>query len=315
MQEHPSLIVFAYIPGRYLLERTTPSWRIDDPVLGFQRTVNENRAKKIASAVIDQGRTFPNTIVLATDLPELNVEGCVVSIPSTTKFLIVDGQHRLWAQRFADKETCYGCTIHLGLQEAEMASLFVEINDTQKRVPASLRWDLVRLTRSGADPEMARAADLVYELTIDKGSPLFQRIDLTGEDKSKTLTQASLAPEIKALLKRKGSPLKMGDVGFETQKEQIQSYFNAIKALDKPGWNQANSNLYQNRVIRALLQLYPQVLRATGKTVEDVTYRDLYNVLRPINVKNLDQEHIRGQQGTAGITQIRNALETMVWGE
>jgi hypothetical protein len=69
-------IYHALIPGRWLLERTTPSWRIKDPVQGFQRLIREERARQIAVAVLDQGRSFPNSIVLARNgskyVPEIS---------------------------------------------------------------------------------------------------------------------------------------------------------------------------------------------------------------------------------------------------
>jgi hypothetical protein len=62
-----------------------------------------------------------------------------------------------------------------------MAALFLEINDNQRRVPSSLRWDLVRLVRSD-DQATAMTADIVYELAERKESPFYDvGIDLTGE--------------------------------------------------------------------------------------------------------------------------------------
>ncbi len=52
LQDSPRIYVAA-IPGRWLLERTTPSWRIDNPEIGFQRIVRERRAREIALAVLD----------------------------------------------------------------------------------------------------------------------------------------------------------------------------------------------------------------------------------------------------------------------
>src|SRR5690348_6748385 len=70
LQENPAIFVAA-LPGRWLLQHTTPSWRIVDPEKGFQRIVREERAREIAAAVLDQHRTFPNAIILATDLRSL----------------------------------------------------------------------------------------------------------------------------------------------------------------------------------------------------------------------------------------------------
>lgn len=314
VQTDPSELYVALIPGHFLLDRTTPSWRIDDPMKGFQRTVNEKRARTIAADVIDQGRTFPNAIVLATNRTDLNINDGTLSLPDSIRFLVVDGQHRLWAQRFAEKEINYVCMIHPGLEEAEMAELFVEINDNQKRVPASLRWDLVRLTRSDDDPHSSRSVDLVYELTTDEFSPLFQRIDLTGEDKSIILKQASLAPELRQLVKNRKSPLSMEQYGFEHQHDQLIHFFQAIRNLDPEGWTSTKSTLYQNRVIRALLKLLPEIVRRARKAPEDMVAGDYEAILSPLDLRSLDAESIRGQQGSAGITQIRNTIAEQLGG-
>src|SRR3990170_7708471 len=89
LQKRPRIYV-AMIPGKWLLKRTTPSWRIEDPDKGFQRIVREERAREIALAVLEQQRTFPNSIVLATDKPDFSIEGTKVEIPNKTKFLVVD---------------------------------------------------------------------------------------------------------------------------------------------------------------------------------------------------------------------------------
>ena len=65
LQQEPQIYLTA-LPGRWLLKRCTPSWRIRDPKKGFQRVVKEERATEIAVAVLDQSRTFPNAIVLAS---------------------------------------------------------------------------------------------------------------------------------------------------------------------------------------------------------------------------------------------------------
>ena len=180
LQKSPKILC-ATLPGSWLLDHTTPSWRIVDPKVGFQRMVTESRAKQIAVAVLDQRRTFPNAIVLATDIDTIEVKNERISIPNDARFLVVDGQHRLWAQQFSGFSAQYGCFIHTGLSQEEMAKLFLEINENQKRVPASLRWDLTRLIQPADDPERLAAAEIVYLLATERESPFFQRIDLTGE--------------------------------------------------------------------------------------------------------------------------------------
>src|SRR6058998_1980183 len=196
-------IYFTALPGHWLLNHSTPRWRIKDPKKGFQRVVKEERAREIAIAVLDQRRTFPNAIVLATDYKTFGNTDGNIEIPSDILFLVVDGQHRLWAQKFAAYEAKYACVVHMGLTEVDMARLFLEINDNQKRVPSSLRWDLVRLVRPDDDPHAIAATELVWQLANERPSPLYQRVDLTGEQKEISLKQGSLAPEIKTLVSMK----------------------------------------------------------------------------------------------------------------
>ena len=46
-------------------------------------------------------------------------------LPQTSKFLVVDGQHRLYAQEYSEVEGIYPCVIHMNRSEAQMAELFL----------------------------------------------------------------------------------------------------------------------------------------------------------------------------------------------
>lgn len=311
LQESPR-IYFARVPGHWLLKRTTPSWRIKDPEKGFQRVVNEKRARQIAATVLDEHRTFPNAIVLATDFKELEFKDCSILIPPKARFLIVDGQHRTWAQKFSKYEAYYACVIHIGLSESEMASLFLEINDNQKRVPASLRWDLVRLVRPEEDPSAVRAAELIYQLATEPESPLYQRVDLTGEQPQITLKQASLAPEIKVLISKRASPLYQE--GYEIQLETLIAFFAAVRERDPDGWRNATSPLYKARVARALLRLLPEICEAIRKPVKHITSSDFYKLLKRIDLSELSDDRIRAIQGSAGIREITSTIRNQIFG-
>src|SRR5947209_2026827 len=100
LHRQPDVYVTA-LPGPWLLAHSTPSWRIDDPKKGFQRIVKEQRAKEIARTVLDTNRTFPNAITLATKAKTFKVTGQTLELPPNAKFLVVDGQHRLWAQHYS----------------------------------------------------------------------------------------------------------------------------------------------------------------------------------------------------------------------
>lgn len=308
LQEKPPVFV-AKIPGHWLLRHVTPSWRIKNPIEGFQRIVNEKRATEIARTVLDQERVFPNAIVLATNLKRLAQHGDMLSLPNNSRLLVVDGQHRLWAQNFSEYEAEYACLIHLGLSEQDMARLFVEINDNQKRVPSSLRWDLVRLVRDEEDPAGIRASDLVYELATNQQSVLYQRIDLTGEVNELQIKQGSIAPEIKSIIRK--PPLK--DVGLDIQFQVLVAFLAALRDCDPKGWDSATSNFYRNRVLRALLRTIPEILRRSEVRPHKVDSYTFHSYLKKIKPDTLDPETIRGQQGSAGMTEIYKVIREQIF--
>jgi len=311
LQESPEILIAA-IPGRWLLKKTTPSWRIKKPTLGFQRMVSEERARAIAVAVLDQRRSFPNSIVLATDSTSARLDGTKVIFPKAIRFLVVDGQHRLWAQKFSTYPAQYSCVVHLGLSEKDMAALFVEINDNQKRVPSSLRWDLVRLVRPEDDPNAIRAADLVYELATTRDSARYQRVDLTGEQPKIELKQGSVAPAIKRAISTPRSKLK--EEGYEVQLKAITDYIAAMRECDADGWDKGTSPLYSNRVFRAAFRLLPDILTKLDQSPSKVNANDFFGFLSKIKLSTLDLAKIRAQQGTAGIKAIYLTLRKQVLG-
>lgn len=310
VQEDPSIIA-ALIPGKWLLKKATPSWRVDDPEKGFQRRVSKERAEDIAVTVLDQQRTFPNAIVLATDARNVRVKDCTIAFPDRIRFLVIDGQHRLWAQHFSKYEAVYCCLIHFDLSEEQMAALFVEINDNQKRVPSSLRWDLVRLVKPDDDPYGVRAVDLIYELNNEERSPLYQRIDLTGEQKEISLKQGSLAPEIKRIISKKGSPLH--EIPFDDQFALLSAYFSAVRECDADGWDDASGPLYGARVLRALIRLLPNIMDVEEVEPEKMRSTMFAGYLELIDLNTLDRGKIVAQQGSAGIKAIYDTIVSQVF--
>jgi DGQHR domain-containing protein len=307
------LIYTAIIEGRWLLKHSTPSWRVDDPELGFQRVVREDRARAIAATVLAQGRTFPNSIVLATDKADFGFDrdSCSLELPPKARFLVVDGQHRLYAQRYSSIEATYSCMLHMGLTEVQMAQLFLEINDNQKRVPASLRWDLVRLVRPDDDASAIRAADLVFQLAVDQSSPLYQRIDLTGEQNKITLKQASLAPEIKALVGSTRGGIKGLD--FDSQLDLLIRYLAAVRERDPDGWRSGESYLYGNRVLRVLLRLLPACIVAIGKQATVIPVTEFAKLIRKLDLTTLDPIEIKAAQGQAGMKEIQDLVSKQMF--
>jgi DGQHR domain-containing protein len=310
LSQEPDVYLTA-LPGPWLLAHSTPSWRIDDPIKGFQRIAKEPRAKEIARTVLDTHRSFPNAITLATDVKHFKVTDGTISFPASAKFLVVDGQHRLWAQRHSDVSGTYPCVIHMDRTEQQMAALFLEINDTQKRVPSSLRWDLYRLVRPD-DHSKLLTADIVYELATRKESPFYSvGIDLTGEKQEVTIKQGSLAPEIKKLV---STHLKKHGDDLDDYVALFIRFFVAIRSLDPEGWgNSEDSTFFQARILRALIRVLSDVL-ATTANMSTLTTEKLRTLLTRIDKATLSKEEVRRIQGSAGVQDLYKQMKHQVLG-
>ncbi len=308
LQDDP-LVYVAVLQGFWLLEHTTPSWRLEDPHKGFQRIVREDRAKQIAASVLDQKRTFPNAIILATDVEEFDeVSSGKVRIPAKTKFLVVDGQHRLWAQKFSKYEAPYACLLHMSRNERDMAKLFLEINDNQRRVPSSLRWDLVRLVKPEGKEAEQKTADIIFELATERKSPLFQRIDLTGEQPEIKLKQGSLAPEIRTLINND----RKREADLDEYITLFTNFFSALQSLDADGWRSGASVFYKARVLRALVRLLADLVEKDD-SLSKLTAKEIHRHLSKIDTGKLTPEELWTKQGAAGVQQIYKELYDQVF--
>jgi DGQHR domain-containing protein len=306
LQDAPPVYIVA-LPGRWLLSHTTPSWRSTDPELGFQRLVKEDRAKQIARTIIDKGRAFPNAITLATDAKKLAFKEGQLTFTANIKLLVVDGQHRLRAQKEALGDATYACIVHLAKTEKEMAELFLEINENQRRVPSSLRWDLYRLVRPDGELAAVTASELVYELATRKESP-FISIDLTGEDKEISVKQGSLAPELKTMVTR----TKKREINFEEYFNLVVRFFTALKSLDPNGWGTPNSNFYKARVLRAFIRILTDLILRTPN-LGDLTTDAMRLLLQKVDQTTLSDERVRQAQGSAGVQDLYEEILKQVF--
>src|SRR3954466_14937286 len=128
----------------------------------------------------------------------------------TSRYLIIDGQHRLAALRFYLKEhpaeaasINVPCVIFDGRSEDFAAEMFVIINSTPTRINKSHLVDLYERV-SWADPDRRFAAHISEMLYSEGDSPLRYRINRPGgrSKQEKWILQAELFNEIHRWVKQ-----------------------------------------------------------------------------------------------------------------
>lgn len=164
------------MPSDVLAESCMVEPRYADPAEGFQRALDEKRARDIA-AYIDSGLgTIPSSIVLSAQ-PEADLQynrtNRTLSFKRLARsFLILDGQHRVYGFRLATSKLRVPVVIYNGLTRTEEARLFMDINTKQRPVPNELILDIKRMAETESNSE-SLMRDIFDSFNTEQSSPLF----------------------------------------------------------------------------------------------------------------------------------------------
>ncbi len=154
------------IPSDVLGNTCFVTARYDDPVEGFQRRLDEKRAKEIA-LYIDQGfGTIPSAVILSAQKEAgliIKPGGRALQFKRYPKsFLVIDGQHRIWGYRMAQTHLRVPVLIYQNMTKLEETRLFIDINTKQRAVPNELLLDIKHLADLETD------VDTLYRELFDR---------------------------------------------------------------------------------------------------------------------------------------------------
>lgn len=167
------------LPSELLAETCFVIAREEDPVKGFQRELDEKRAREIA-AYIDSGLgTIPSAIILSAQPDaELEYDSSRKGLsfkPIRKAFLIIDGQHRVFGFMLAEKAFRVPVIIYAGLSRRDETRLFIDINSKQKGVRAELLLDIKKLAEYEKDEE-ALLREIFDTFMQESSSALYSKL-------------------------------------------------------------------------------------------------------------------------------------------
>ncbi|MCY0966380.1 DGQHR domain-containing protein [Parathalassolituus penaei] len=242
------------LPSELLAETCFVVSRDEDPKEGFQRELDEKRAREIA-AYIDSGLgTIPSSIVLsAQDDAEVKYDSKRKSIsflPLRKAFLIIDGQHRVFGFMHAKKAFRVPVVIYDGLSKRDETRLFIDINSKQKGVPPELLLDIKKLAEYENDQEEFLRG--VFDTFLQESdSCLFGKLSPASKSAGK-ITRSTFNTAIKPLVKIFG-----GKDVYEIY-QILNSYFLSFDegVLIK---HDLHEQIYNTTVFKAICGLFPVI--------------------------------------------------------
>lgn len=179
--------------------------RAADPIEGFQRTLDENRALSIAE-YIRSGGTIPSSIILSAqphaELAYNSKNKTITFNENQDSFLILDGQHRVYGfRKLLNEGVKYRVPviIYNELTSIQEARIFIDINTLQRPVPKELLLDIKRLAdRESVDERMLD--ELFTSFETDRDSYLFNKLSRIDKQKGK-ISKVTFYDSMKSILK------------------------------------------------------------------------------------------------------------------
>lgn len=195
----------ATMPIDLIAECCSTNPREADPVAGFQRTLDESRAKSIANYIRDGG-TIPSSIIISAQIESrlaYNARNKTISFEvSPASFLILDGQHRVFGfRKLMNEDLKYRVPviIYSELSPVEEARLFIDINTLQRAVPKELLLDIKKLAERENDDEIL-LNDLFTNFEISGDSYLVNRLSRFDKQKGK-ISKVTFYDSMRPILK------------------------------------------------------------------------------------------------------------------
>jgi DGQHR domain-containing protein len=260
--------------------------RIERTDAAFQRQLSRAKVRSLKNfyeMAVTQP-PIPGTVLLFTGdtLGFRSVEGMDnighLQEPSS-KYLIIDGQHRLAALRFylnehpdEAKSIDVPCVVFDGRSEDFAAEMFVIINSTPTRINKSHLVDLYERV-SWADPDRRFAARIVDSLYSEGDSPLRYRINRLGgrSQKDKWILQAELFNELYRWVRADWKKIKQATNSYKEAERYycvVRDFLKAAKLAWGDTWANDGYMATKPVTLKAMIRVCADLAREDAEPVD-----------------------------------------------
>lgn len=161
------------LPSSVLKKTCFVSRKKEDPEKGFQRLLSEVRAKNIAQYLDIQKEVIPSALILSAQKESKFVfdpdKNEILFNDVVESMLVIDGQHRLFGLMESDHEYEIPVVVFTNLDLKSEVKLFIDINTTQRGVPAALLLDIKEMAER--DTPVEKRQRILFD-KLDKDSVL-----------------------------------------------------------------------------------------------------------------------------------------------
>ncbi len=289
------------MPSDVLARTCAVSTRQEDPLKGFQRSLDTKRAKDIAHYIDHDLGTIPSSIVLsAQEAADLKIVGRGKTLEFSDvpgAFLILDGQHRVFGFSKAKTAMRVPVVIYNGLSRKDETRLFIDINTKQKPVPSQLLLDIKHL--ADIETESEEVLRDIFDYFSDEFGSVFAGKMSPSESSRNKISRVTFNQAVKPLL-----PMFSERSSVEIY-EILNSYLDAVSTeiLRRTSVEVMTKPV----VFRALMGFFKSVAsRVKDRFGTDYTADNFHQVIAPV-FANMPSKKL--EQPGMSWTSLRDYLE------
>lgn len=264
------------LPSDLLAETCMVEPRVENPIDGFQRLLDERRAKSIARYIDAGFGTVPGAVVLSAQtrahLHYDKEKGTLDFRKDRKAFLIIDGQHRIYGFRLAKSSVNVPVVIYNRLTRAQECRLFMDINTKQRPVPNELLLDIRRL--SEVETETEAMLHNVFDLFHTRKDSALAGVLSPAERKKGMISRVTFNAALRAI--------KGAFVGAPA--DEVYAVLNAYLRACRHGLglHAIDENIANPVLFKALMLLFANVAERVGdRHGGKYTVRNFEDVLIP----------------------------------
>ena len=285
----------------------------DEVAENYQRLVKAQKIKEIKKFIKNDRGVFPTNIIISFESKgdffkpqggKINeIQFGILTMPRQYQSItVIDGQHRLFAYDGLDEaesDLIYVVAFNK-LNAEKQVQTFININEKQTKVSASLMWDLYPTILDDDDIKF-KISKTVKRLNKDKDSALYGVIQYDSAEysaKGSKITLESICTAIKSenIFSIIEGILDKNEI--KNKREEViyvlfKGFFDTIQYLNSEHWNRNEKTknlLRSNQGIGAFIKLHKEILKyIDGKNVFNGNPKDFETnhwykkLLSPIN--------------------------------
>ena len=263
--------------------------RDEDPVKGFQRLLDRDRAQQIADYIDAGFGTIPTSVVLSAQSVSqfaYDSKNRTVRFKDAPKaFLILDGQHRIYGFQLAKSELRVPVVIYNELTRVDESRLFIDINTKQRPVPNELLLDIRKLAEYRNDLE-TKLGDIFDLFASEPTSPLLGSMS-PSKRKKEHISRVTFNVAVKPILNI------FGEASSSEIYRVLAAYLTAF--IGQAGEKKLEVDITKPVVFRAFLMIFPDIAqRVSDKFDKNYTadrfakiISEMLKNVKPSSVKNI----------------------------